>query len=595
MSSILTYLKKKAGDINYAIVNAQINSISGPVAKILQNNFIIVIAFILLIVFISLALSTAKHSYNACIYKQSVVSVVLCAICVTIIFLMLLLYCASSLLSPDFIEFYKNVRTPLLTLSVLIVGGIYLSLIFQCQDPIACEGCSSADYTAFNSLVVDQVNNSSVVTELYTYYNEQMQPRQTIAYCANMYDATYQTAPTCANIAVPPTCNTSIDGTGAPVLAEFFIMSSYNTCYVQKLSQSYMTDSMIDVVLTAGARFLDFHIQQLDFKKYSIPIVTSQSTVDNTMYQFNYVTLENCFKRIVTNYLTVGAARITDPLFINLSIAKNITKGTLDNVAKMIIYYFTEYAGKNYLLNGDYNYKYMNIGNTPICLLFNKVIICVSTAKTLPLSLDELVNINWNHNYTREYTWLGCRDIPSPKDLVQWNRKKLTYVIPTQNIYTTSTTSTGNLTSQSTGIQEQDSMDQLVLGGLLPTNNDPTVVLSFGCQFVALNFENIDANMVKYLSLFKKTSYVLKPKSLRRKPLKLTDVITHADGSTSQIACDKNDNIQNVQQQNSYCSSVQSQAQTLADQQINEETKQAMNRTKTNQPFSLTRNPYEIT
>ena len=49
-------------------------------------------------------------------------------------------------------------------------------------------------------------------------------------------------------------------------------------------------------------------------------------------------------------------------------------------------------------------------------------------------------------------------------------------------------------------------------------NYNPYISWKFGCQFVALNYQNVDNHMKDNIIKFSKRSFVLKPSNLRYKP-----------------------------------------------------------------------------
>ena len=50
-------------------------------------------------------------------------------------------------------------------------------------------------------------------------------------------------------------------------------------------------------------------------------------------------------------------------------------------------------------------------------------------------------------------------------------------------------------------------------------NFDPRIAWSYGCQFVCMNFNRQNHNMIVYWKKFIKSSFVLKPKQLRLQPI----------------------------------------------------------------------------
>ena len=54
-----------------------------------------------------------------------------------------------------------------------------------------------------------------------------------------------------------------------------------------------------------------------------------------------------------------------------------------------------------------------------------------------------------------------------------------------------------------------------------PINPSSSLAMKYGCQLVAMSFQKMDANMLYYNKLFNEegSSFILKPESLRHKPI----------------------------------------------------------------------------
>jgi hypothetical protein len=65
------------------------------------------------------------------------------------------------------------------------------------------------------------------------------------------------------------------------------------------------------------------------------------------------------------------------------------------------------------------------------------------------------------------------------------------------------------------------------------TNNNPTILFSYGCQWNLMNYGSLDGMMELYVGQFQQGSVVLKPEVLRFKPVEakiptLPDPATHS-------------------------------------------------------------------
>lgn len=191
---------------------------------------------------------------------------------------------------------------------------------------------------------------------------------------------------------------------GAPVLSEFYIMTSNRTCVVQNQIDAYVSPKMIEIALDAGARCLDFDIYPDSFVKNPIPIVTLALDSNNRNLMHNFVPLKTCLETIANHWfrrartemeIRPGTTKrnaenetddndtnnyddnyLIDPLFLHLNIHTTVNKSCCDQVAMLLRYYFDEYVSGR-LLDSSYNYRIRNMGTVPICKLFGKVVIMV--------------------------------------------------------------------------------------------------------------------------------------------------------------------------------------------------------------------------
>jgi hypothetical protein len=417
----------------------------------------------------------------------------------------------------------------------------YGILFFRCRNLTSCKNCDENQRTAFNSLVTKQVNNQNFINNLYLFYQKEMSERYPLSSCSSYYNSDYKTHANlnkCNNNKDKDLkCNVDIDPeNGAPILAEFFVMTSSRTCVVNNQYDGYMSSKMIKLALMGGARCLDFDVTTLTYSKDPIPIVTVSRDRDNKNLQHNYVKLEECFSTICDTWLTNNdGIHPRDPLFIHLNLRPSLTKDCMDNIAFMINYYFNEYSGGHYLLSQDFHYKNLNLGSVPICLLFDKIIIIANSQFREPSTLlDGLINAldgQPGSSYFQEKTWSDVKNTSDARStLVEFNRTKLTYVetsfhpyVPISN--TLGPTEGGITSNIDAKYNKSDSLNQLIMNKQT-INNNPLVPFKYGCQFVAMNFQNLDDDMKLYMSYFKNTSLLIKDDFYRRKPLLKTGLIT---------------------------------------------------------------------
>jgi hypothetical protein len=142
---------------------------------------------------------------------------------------------------------------------------------------------------------------------------------------------------------------------------------------------------------------------------------------------------------------------------------------------------------QRYMLGSEYSYARKNIAAEPVCNLQGKLVI-LSGEGVKGTLMDELVNLSWLSSHLRRQTYTQASQTYNYEELTDYNRRNITMVVP------------DDFTSLS--------------------NSNPDIVFSFGCQWVLMNYGSLDSAMDDYAGKFTQTSYLLKPDSLRYKPVK---------------------------------------------------------------------------
>ena len=281
-------------------------------------------------------------------------------------------------------------------------------------------------------------------------------------------------------------------------LSDFFIASSYKSYLTCSNYIDYISVDAIKNCLLHGCRFIDLDIYNSDFTKDSEPVVAYGKEKGNWKYT-NSLCLDLCFKTISELAFSNLVLNSSDPLFINLNLYLNKNLYTVDKVAEYVYKYFSLR-----LLPPEYSYQGMshnhkasvNITEAPIKNLFNKVIfICEQYDLIKDSKLDEIINISTNIGNYRSISYdklfkdkCSCEEdlTDTLTDLKEYNKKYLTkFYNPIHS------------RSQS--------------------NIDFKKAWYLGCQFICMNYNQPDKNMINYLDEFKDYSFVLKPYKLRVK------------------------------------------------------------------------------
>jgi len=539
----------------------------------LYKDYIIVLGCMIYICYVVIALIFYYPSYTGCLSSGGTTVQILLGLLNAVFICNIAFFALKSQMGEEMAATYDTLSPPIMILvivSIFIMNGY---LYFKCHDPVCTSStCESVDdATTYNKIVCEQVDKMSVLTDLETYYvNNTLPKRARIATCSNFYDASYRTDASMGKDGKGAdfTCTPALEGKvkcngnpdpaiGAPILAEFYVMTSNKTCVVNYQFDSYVSTKMIEIALNAGARCLDFDIFPLTYAKNAIPIVTIALDRGNYNMQHNYVTFKDCLATIVKTWFpgtsNPSDIALKDPLFLHLNIHPSMTKGTCDQIAILVRYYFNEFI-KDKLLGPKYHYKSTNLGKVPMCELYGKVIIMVrqvgypTAYRALTTSLDEITNA-LSYVSMKEKEWLDAKNMVSPEELINSNRRSLTYVRSSLYYYVNLSTeaylgnsnqamlSTSTVTTSSTSTSTASDDVTTMLLNKYTINNDPAVPVLLGCQFVAMNFQIVDDYMLKYLGFFRRTSFVLKPKKLRRKDVQYTPPVKTSYGVFPGVAC----------------------------------------------------------
>jgi hypothetical protein len=100
--------------------------------------------------------------------------------------------------------------------------------------------------------------------------------------------------------------------------------------------------------------------------------------------------------------------------------------------------------------------------------------------------MEELVNMSWNTSHLRRLTYMQAAQTHDHDELINYNRNHITMVVP-------------------------DVGEDLV-------NQNPQILLTYGCQWNLMNYGSLDSMMELYIGNFQQGSVIVKPEHLRYKP-----------------------------------------------------------------------------
>lgn len=268
-------------------------------------------------------------------------------------------------------------------------------------------------------------------------------------------------------------------------LRDYYIKTAYNCCSAGKYKNDFVNICALKNAIKRGARCLDFAIYSVKNK----PVISVSSINDyNTKGAYNNVDFNEAME-LIKNYAFSGGTcpNPNDPLILNFRIMSNNTS-IYDEMAKIL---YSTLQSK--MLDKMYSYEYNkeNLGEVPILQLLGKVIIVVDKTNSVfeQTKLNEYVNIASNTHFFRSYTYSQLKTIQDYNELIEHNRKNMTFIKPDLNIS--------------------------------PKNPSAALAMTYGCQFTAIAYQNNDTFCQHYEKVFDDAgcAFVLKPENLRFTPV----------------------------------------------------------------------------
>ena len=269
-------------------------------------------------------------------------------------------------------------------------------------------------------------------------------------------------------------------------LSDFYVASSFRSCLVKNQRFDYVSVKMLESVIESGARFIWLDVFNQEIQTDTIPIVSNGVDKGNWKYMLNTVTFEECVEKIAATAFNPGMINnYGDPLILalNLNVQNNII--TLNKIRNILIKHL-----KTKLLPSRYGFLNKDIGSVEIQQLLGKVIIFTSGGYQ-DSGLTELINYSWDKpklrvvsNNSLETDVAQVDEVKLDlKEVKDFNSQGMTIVLPDEDTIRT-------------------------------FNYDPTIAFENGCQFVAMNYLLPDKFMDEYVTKFRESSFILRPKEM---------------------------------------------------------------------------------
>jgi hypothetical protein len=270
------------------------------------------------------------------------------------------------------------------------------------------------------------------------------------------------------------------------LLRDYYVKTAYNACCSGTFKNDFVNVCALKSCIKQGARCLDFGVYSIDGE----PVVAT-SSVDNFSVKetYNSVPFANVID-VINDYAFSGSTCPcpNDPLIIHLRIMtkrKEVYSKMADEVYNKL---------ESRLLGPSFSYENSgkNLGKTPLSELQGKIIIIVDKTNALfeGTPFDEYVNLASNSIFMRSLRYTNdVKLTPDSSELKEYNKKNMTICLPDLSVN--------------------------------PSNPSPLLSMSYGCQFIAMSFQNYDSNMEYYDKLFDKnnSAFILKEDNLRYIPV----------------------------------------------------------------------------
>lgn len=297
--------------------------------------------------------------------------------------------------------------------------------------------------------------------------------------CQNMHKLYKATPPGFSSIDPdsPDNCNS---------LRDFYVKTAYNCCATGAYRNDFVSLCALEDCIRQGVRCLDFEIYSVN----DSPVISVSAVNDfNVKGSYNSIPFADAMQTI--ERLAFGGnsncPNPRDPLIIYLRIMSN-NRAIYKEMAD-VLYSTLERR----LLGKKYSYENhgLNLGKVPLKDLMEKVIIIADKTNALfeDTPLDEYVNTATRSPFMRILRYDQLKNVTSADELIDFNKKNMTMCLP-------------NL-------------------GITPDNPSPSLAMSYGCQFTAMAYQNFDANLEHYDSMFDSAgaAFILKPANLRFIPV----------------------------------------------------------------------------
>ena len=263
---------------------------------------------------------------------------------------------------------------------------------------------------------------------------------------------------------------------------DYYIKTAANCCSVGKIKNGMVSTCALRNVIKDGVRGLDFEIYSVDNQ----PVVGTSTLDKYTVKEvYNRVYFKDAMGVIINYAFSRGSCpNPDDPIVIHFRfMSKN--REMYENMAAILQEHASKLLpGQTY---GNENY-YRNFGEVPLLRLKGKIIIAVCNENRFYRDVPnffKFVNISTGAMFMRYLTNEKMRNVPSLAELIKYNKKNMTIVVP----------------------DRQDGAP----------NPGSVASRKMGIQMTALQYQKDDTSLQEMRQFFNRanTAFVLKPEELR--------------------------------------------------------------------------------
>lgn len=268
---------------------------------------------------------------------------------------------------------------------------------------------------------------------------------------------------------------------GEVPLKEIMVASSYRGYMGKYQIFEYCSIKLLKKTIQSGARFMYIDVFNDTLDEFANPVISSGIERGNWKLTFNTETFEDVCKTIKKTAFNSGHVdNPDDPFFLALNLKVNKNLVCLNKIKKLLYKYF-----RKELLGPEFSYMKGDIPNTPMKKFMRKLVVfCSGGAEGS--AFEELINYSWDNeeNNFRKITYKSLDKKLStvdtiklnPQDVRNYNKGGLTLVVPEEN-------------------------------GFFTRNYDPEPYFKTGCQFICMNYQNVDINMSNYVTNYRFSSF----------------------------------------------------------------------------------------